>query len=154
MRCLCCGYGGCRWPADGTHCCLTLAARSSPAPSTNRAHRRSRHQRYHAAGPDDQDVTGPGEAAAQSPVRGQQQAQLVGLVPDDAMWAEVSKPRWANAKLRLYCGSNAWWQGSGPSSSSRPSSGGQTVSWPWPMRQLALMAAAPLAAGVSQSARY
>ncbi|GFH24899.1 hypothetical protein HaLaN_22775 [Haematococcus lacustris] len=23
-----------RWPAGGMHCCLTLAARSSPAPST------------------------------------------------------------------------------------------------------------------------
>ncbi|GFH28728.1 hypothetical protein HaLaN_27267 [Haematococcus lacustris] len=36
---------------------------------------------------------------------------------------------------------SAWRQGSGPSSSSWPSSGGQTVFWPWPMRQLVLMAA-------------
>ncbi|GFH16602.1 hypothetical protein HaLaN_13047 [Haematococcus lacustris] len=35
MRCIGCVYGGCRWPTDGTHCCLTLAARSSPAPSTD-----------------------------------------------------------------------------------------------------------------------
>ncbi|GFH06904.1 uncharacterized protein HaLaN_01620, partial [Haematococcus lacustris] len=26
------------------------------------------------------------------------------LATYDAMWAEVSKPRWANAKFRLYCG--------------------------------------------------
>ncbi|KAJ9528765.1 hypothetical protein QJQ45_000029 [Haematococcus lacustris] len=26
------------------------------------------------------------------------------VATNDAMWAEVSKPRWANAKFRLYCG--------------------------------------------------
>ncbi|GFH19295.1 hypothetical protein HaLaN_16221, partial [Haematococcus lacustris] len=44
---------------------------------------------------------------------------------------------------------SAWWQASGPSSSSRPRSGGQTVPWHWPMGQLASAAAGALAAGVS-----
>ncbi|GFH31030.1 cyclin-dependent kinases regulatory subunit, partial [Haematococcus lacustris] len=38
-------------------------------------------QWHHAADPGDQDVAGHGEAAAHSPVAGQQQAQLAGLVP-------------------------------------------------------------------------
>ncbi|GFH15738.1 hypothetical protein HaLaN_12028 [Haematococcus lacustris] len=37
-------------------------------------------------------------------------------------------------------------------SSNGPRSGGQTVPWPWPMGQLASMAAAPLAAGVLKEA--
>ncbi|GFH06851.1 hypothetical protein HaLaN_01559 [Haematococcus lacustris] len=149
-----------KWPSYGTHCCLTLAARSSPVPSTDSiractprmgkgmgavnplAHlhaewlgvdhggaRAARHwqrgvrvaqdadsaglprQWHHAAGPGDQDVADQDEAAAQGPVAGQ--AQLAGLVPavrrhrpGDVRChvAEVSKPRWVNAKFRLYCG--------------------------------------------------
>ncbi|GFH30545.1 hypothetical protein HaLaN_29419, partial [Haematococcus lacustris] len=39
---------GCRWPTDGMHCCLTLAARACQPQAqvcTDRAHRWSRHQR-------------------------------------------------------------------------------------------------------------
>ncbi|GFH11639.1 uncharacterized protein HaLaN_07171 [Haematococcus lacustris] len=82
--------------------------------------------------------------------------QLTAL-SQDAMWAEVSKPRWANAKFRLYCGkkrvvasfwAKVWLQLI------------KQAKQRWPDRvlaraygQLASAAAAALAAGVSQSVR-